>query len=255
MNDGGGVEEGVFRMSKKAQVTSWKKVMQWSAMILLSLLIMGCGHRATHGIHHAKKSMKAPATVTSEESTLVNSANAGKAKPFGSEGYFPDRDGNFSDLLQEEPLIYEESPLAKGNAGTSNDYWLNRTRAEQLTAQSGLRDVQFEFNSYQLSEQAKEVLTANAEWIKAHPNANVTIEGHCDDRGTQAYNYVLGEKRAIRTKAYLASLGVDANQLQTMTFGKDNPACRESSESCYQQNRRAHLVLGVNLASTAMQVR
>ena len=242
-------------MQKKVQVARGSMLWQWSVMILMALLVVGCGHRATHGIHHAKKSMKAPATASTEESTVVNKANAGQAKPFGSEGYFPDREGNFSDLLQEEPLIYEESPLGKGNPGASNDYWVNRTRAEQLTAQSGLQDIQFEFDSYQLTEQAKGVLAANAEWIKAHPNANVTIEGHCDDRGTQAYNYVLGEKRAIRTKAYLASLGVDTNQLQTMTFGKDNPACREYSESCFQHNRRAHLVLGVNLASTAMQLR
>lgn len=242
-------------MSKKGQGMRAKTVLQWSLMILMSLLVVGCGHRATHGIHHAKKSMKAPATISSEESTLMTTANTGKSKPSGGEGYFPDREGNFSDLLQDEPLIYEESPLAHGNADSSNDYWVNRTRAEQLTAQSGLRDVQFEFDSYHLTEEAKDVLASNAEWIKAHPNASVTIEGHCDDRGTQAYNYVLGEKRAIRTKAYLASLGVNANQLQTMTFGKDNPACREASESCYQKNRRAHLVLGVNLASTAMQVR
>ncbi|MGD9851947.1 MAG: OmpA family protein, partial [Nitrospirales bacterium] len=111
------------------------------------------------------------------------------------------------------------------------------------------------FDSSQLTEQAKNILSSNAEWIKAHPDAIVTIEGHCDDRGTQAYNYVLGEKRAIRTKAYLASLGVDGQQLHAMTFGKDNPACRDYTESCHQKNRRAHMVLGINLASTAMQVR
>ncbi|MGE0473241.1 MAG: OmpA family protein [Nitrospirales bacterium] len=145
--------------------------------------------------------------------------------------------------------------MAQGNTGSSGDYWANRTRAEQITAQAGLRDVQFEFDSSQLTEQAKDILASNAEWIKAHPDAIVTIEGHCDDRGTQAYNYVLGEKRAIRTKAYLTSLGVSGQQLHTMTFGKDNPACREYSESCYQKNRRAHMVLGVNLASTAMRMR
>jgi len=242
-------------MFGKWQCMRGKIILQWSLMILMILLVVGCGHRSTHGIHHAKKSMKAPATVGSEKSTMMTTDHSGKANPFGGEGYFPGREGNFSDLLQDEPLIYEESPLAQGSVGSANDYWVNRTRSEQLTAQAGLRDVQFEFDSFHLTDEAKEVLASNAEWIKAHPNATVTIEGHCDDRGTQAYNYVLGEKRAIRTKAYLASLGVNSDQLQTMTFGKDNPACREASESCYQKNRRAHLVLGINLASTAMQVR
>ena len=120
-----GVEEGVWCMQKKVQLARGSMLWQWSVMILIALLVVGCGHRATHGIHHAKKSMKAPATALSEESTVVNTANAGQAKPFGSEGYFPDREGNFSDLLQEEPLIYEESPLGKGNLGASNDYWVN----------------------------------------------------------------------------------------------------------------------------------
>jgi peptidoglycan-associated lipoprotein len=108
---------------------------------------------------------------------------------------------------------------------SGQDYWVNRVRAEQFTAQAGLEDVFFEFDSFQLTEQAKAVLSANAEWIMAHPEAVVTIEGHCDDRGTQAYNHILGEKRALRTKAFLTSLGVNGKQLQTMTYGKDNPAC------------------------------
>ena len=230
-------------------------VWRWTLILLLALLVVGCGHRATHGIHHAKKSIKAGGKVLSGESDVASMTNSGQGKSLGSEGSFPDRERTFSDLLQNEPLIYEESPLAQGKADSSDDYWVNRTRAEQLTAQSGLQDIQFEFDSYQLTEQAKEVLSSNAEWIKSHPHASVTIEGHCDDRGTQAYNYILGEKRAIRTKAYLASLGVDAGQLHAMTFGKDNPACRDSSEPCYQKNRRAHLVLGLNLASTAMELR
>jgi peptidoglycan-associated lipoprotein len=117
-----------------------------------------------------------------------------------------------------------------------------------------LEDVHFAFNSIQLNEQAKTILMANAEWLKAHPEAEVTIEGHCDDRGTSSYNYVLGEKRALRTKAFLTSLGVSRERLKVMSFGKkDNPACWDPTEPCYQKNRRAHLVLGMTVASTAMR--
>lgn len=237
----------------KEQIVRAKRLLGWSLIIfMMGFLVSGCGHRATHGIHHhAKKSSKTPAITVSE--TPVPGSTANDGKNFGGEGYFPSRDGQFSDLLQDEPLIYEESPLAQGNPGSSGDYWANRTRAEQMTLQAGLKDIQFEFDSAQLTEQAKNILASNAEWIKAHPDAIVTIEGHCDDRGTQAYNYVLGEKRAIRTKAFLTSLGVNGQQLHAMTFGKDNPACRDYSESCHQKNRRAHMVLGINLAATAMQ--
>ena len=133
------------------------------------------------------------------------------------------------------------------------DYWLTRTRAEQLTAQSGLEDVHFDFNSSQLNERAKIILIANAEWLKANPDAEVTIEGHCDNRGTSSYNFVLGEKRASRTKIYLTSLGVSDERLSIMSFGKDNPACWDPTGPCYQKNRRAHLVLGLNLETTAMR--
>lgn len=236
------------RMARENCYLGWGLI-----IVMIGLLLTGCGHRATHGIHHhAKKSSQTPAISVSENPAKVSTTNEGKN--LGGEGYFPSRDGQFSDLLQDEPLIYEKSPLAQGNPGSSGDYWANRTRAEQMTLQAGLRDIQFEFDSAQLTEQAKNILASNAEWIKAHPDAMVTIEGHCDDRGTQAYNYVLGEKRAIRTKAFLTSLGVNEQQLHAMTFGKDNPACRDYSESCHQKNRRAHMVLGINLAATAMQI-
>jgi peptidoglycan-associated lipoprotein len=180
---------------------------------------------------------------------------ASDGKISGGEGYFPNESGTFSDLLEEEALIQEDPQFGhdgKGG-GSPNDYWLNRTRAEQFTAQSGLEDVHFDFNSIQLNERAKTILMANAEWLKANPDASVTIEGHCDERGTSSYNYVLGEKRAIRTKTYLTSLGVSDARLQIMSYGKDNPACWDSTEPCYQKNRRAHLVLGITVASTAMR--
>ena len=104
-----------------------------------------------------------------------------------------------------------------------------------------------------MNDRAKTILIANAEWLKANPHAEVTIEGHCDQRGTSSYNYVLGEKRASRTKNYLAGLGVSDERLQIMSFGKDNPACWDPTEPCYTKNRRAHLVLGMTMASTAMR--
>jgi peptidoglycan-associated lipoprotein len=173
----------------------------------------------------------------------------------GGEGYFSEGAGKLSDLLEEDPMIREDKNfgLDLKSPVSPNDYWVDRTRAEQLTAQSGIQDVHFEFDSFQLNELAKAMLSANAEWLKAHPHAEITIEGHCDDRGTASYNHVLGEKRAIRTKNYLASLGVPAERLHVMSFGKDNPACWDSTEPCYQKNRRAHLVLDINVASTAMQ--
>ena len=227
------------------------KILAWGLVLVMAAVAMGCGHRSSHGSQgHAKFNkarMVAHQPSASELTPLKEQA--------GGEGYFNDGTGTFSDLLNEEAVIHEDPQFGKSgkDGGSPSDYWLNRTRAEQLTAQSGLEDVHFEFNSIQLNEQAKMTLMANAEWLKAHPDAEITIEGHCDDRGTSSYNYVLGEKRAVRTKNFLTSLGVSSERLKVMSFGKDNPACWDPTELCYQKNRRAHLVLGITFASTAMR--
>jgi len=224
------------------------RILAWGIVLVMAVLAMGCGHRSSHGSQgHSKKFDKAR--------MVAQQPLASDEKMDGGEGYFPNESGTFSDLLEKESLIQEDSPFGHNGqgGGSPNDYWLNRTRAEQFTAQSGLEDVHFDFNSIQLNERAKTILMANAEWLKAHPDAAVTIEGHCDDRGTSSYNFVLGEKRAVRTKNYLASLGVSDERLQIMSFGKDNPVCWDPTEPCYQKNRRAHLVLGITVASTAMR--
>lgn len=235
---------------------STRRIYVWGIVILMVFLATGCGHRSSHGVHqHGKKSGKAAVVASQGNSSMLSEEKGLNGMTSGGEGYFPEMPGKISDLVEEDSMIREDKnfDLDLKSPGSSNDYWVNRTRAEQLTAQSGLQDVHFDFDSFQLNEQAKVTLSANAEWLKAHPHAEITIEGHCDDRGTASYNHVLGEKRAIRTKNYLASLGVPAERLHVMSFGKENPACWESTEPCYQKNRRAHLVLDISVASTAMQ--
>ena len=113
-----------------------------------------------------------------------------------------------------------------------------------------LHDIYFQFDSWRLTGKSRRVLEANAEWLKAHPHERITIEGHCDARGTQAYNYVLGEKRATMVQQYLGFLGIPHQQLVVTSFGKDKPKCHIYSESCFQQNRRAHFDFDLNLALT-----
>jgi peptidoglycan-associated lipoprotein len=108
---------------------------------------------------------------------------------------------------------------------------------------SGLVDVFFDFDQYTIRRDAQPVLEANAAWLKSSAAKSVVIEGHCDERGTQAYNLVLGEKRARSTKRYLEDLGVSASKLKIVSFGEIRPFCKERSEPCYQQNRRAHFVV------------
>jgi len=106
----------------------------------------------------------------------------------------------------------------------------------------GLEDIFFDFDQYTIRRDAQSTLSANAAWINGRSGRAVVIEGHCDERGTQAYNLVLGEKRARSVKRYLEDLGVPASRLKTTTYGELRPFCKERDESCYQQNRRAHFV-------------
>jgi peptidoglycan-associated lipoprotein len=109
-------------------------------------------------------------------------------------------------------------------------------------AGTALGDVFFDFDRFQIRKDAMPVLDANASWFRANGSTTVLIEGHCDERGTVAYNLVLGEKRARAAKKYLQDLGVPASQLQTTSYGETRPFCKQQNEDCYQQNRRAHFV-------------
>ena len=85
-------------------------------------------------------------------------------------------------------------------------------------------------------------MKANAEWLKAHPDVRVLIEGNCDERGTIEYNQALGQRRASATREYLAANGISGKRISLISYGKEKPVCQESAENCWQQNRRAELV-------------
>jgi peptidoglycan-associated lipoprotein len=108
---------------------------------------------------------------------------------------------------------------------------------------SSLGDIFFDFDQYTIRKDAHSTLSGNAAWLKIRSGKLVVIEGHCDERGTQAYNLVLGDKRARSAKRYLEDLGVPASRLKTTSYGELRPFCKEHDETCYQQNRRAHFVV------------
>lgn len=108
---------------------------------------------------------------------------------------------------------------------------------------SGLADIFFDFDQYAVRRDAQAVLDSNARWIRNEPDKSFLIEGHCDERGTLAYNLVLGEKRAKAAKRYLEDLGVPASRLLTTSYGEVKPFCTEHNEGCWKHNRRAHFVV------------
>ena len=110
----------------------------------------------------------------------------------------------------------------------------------ELESRGLLADIHFDFDSADLRDADKPVLTQNADFLKSHDYIKVTVQGHCDERGTVEYNLALGERRARNAYDYLVSLGVPADGLKTVSYGKEIPLCQESSEACWAPNRRAH---------------
>jgi peptidoglycan-associated lipoprotein len=130
---------------------------------------------------------------------------------------------------QPQPQI---DPLA-GDIASVNDY---------LRSSGLLSSVYFDFDSAELSSAAREQLAKNARFLQQHPEFVVTVEGHCDERGTEDYNLALGDRRASAAKGYLGTLGV-TDGLSTMSFGEERPECRDSGEGCWSRNRRAQFVV------------
>ncbi len=111
--------------------------------------------------------------------------------------------------------------------------------------EEAVKDVYFDYDAYNVRPDAQAALQSDAAWLKAHPDVKVTIEGHCDERGSTEYNLALGDNRARSVRDALVQLGVPASQLNAISYGKEKPFCTESNEQCWQQNRRAHFVQGV----------
>jgi len=143
------------------------------------------------------------------------------------------------------PAAGDKSAGAAPSSSTSSSSLEAAQRGESSAtpASSPLKDVYFDFDSYDLRADARAALKANGEWLRSNPSAQVQIEGHCDERGTTEYNLALGSKRAQGVKDYLVTLGAAADRLSTISYGEELPVCTEHNEDCWQKNRRARLVI------------
>ena len=106
-----------------------------------------------------------------------------------------------------------------------------------------LQDLHFSVDRFDLDGKLKAVLEKNAAYLKAHPESRIAIEGYSDERGSNNYNVSLGQRRAQSVKSYLILLGVEKNRIQTISYGEEKPFCRDSTEECWYQNRRARFLV------------
>jgi peptidoglycan-associated lipoprotein len=131
-----------------------------------------------------------------------------------------------------------------GESGLPSEGDTTRRQLEFGPERGGpLQDISFEYDSFELSTESREALGTNANWLQSNSQAKVEVEGHCDERGTTEYNLALGAKRAKAARDYLVNLGIAPDRLSTISYGEELPLCKDSSESCWQQNRRAHFLV------------
>ena len=131
---------------------------------------------------------------------------------------------------EPKPELMKEEPRAE------------EPKERAAAAETGLQPIYFDFDRSFVRDDAKAVMKANAEWLKANPKVKIRIEGNCDERGTNEYNQALGQRRASSAKKYLTDLGISAKRISLISYGKEKPVCSAGTEDCWQKNRRDDLV-------------
>ena len=136
----------------------------------------------------------------------------------------------------------EEERKAAEAAAAAKAAEEEKAREAAAKKEEGLQPVYFDFDKSFIRDDARSVMKANAAYLKANPKVKIKIEGNCDERGTIEYNQALGQRRAQSAKKYLVDLGIKASRISLISYGKEKPICNESTEDCWQRNRRDDLV-------------
>lgn len=164
--------------------------------------------------------------------------------------------GGGVEKVTEEPVVSINSSRSLGGSSgqdargafggpstSGNGSPLSSAGASGASGMIGLGDIFFDFDRYTIRADALPVLEGDASWLRKEQGKSLLIEGHCDERGTQAYNLVLGEKRAKSAQRYLVDLGIPVSRLLMTSYGKEMPFCKDHNEGCWSKNRRAHFVV------------
>jgi peptidoglycan-associated lipoprotein len=146
-----------------------------------------------------------------------------------------------TDTSGEESMPAEQVPAPDFGGDTTGSQPVESSDVDR--GSMGLEDVFFDFDRFDLDSGDREILAANGRLLREQAEASILIEGHCDERGTVQYNLALGEKRAQQVRDYLMSLGVSAEKLEIVSYGKERPFASGANEAAWSQNRRAHFVV------------
>lgn len=128
-------------------------------------------------------------------------------------------------------------------APLTEDEIFRRKSLEELNAENPLGDVFFDYDQSAIREDGRAALQKNVDFLRRWTTTRITVEGHCDSRGSAEYNIALGDRRAAAVREYLVNLGMPADRILTISKGKEQPFCRDENEACWSQNRRGHFIV------------
>jgi peptidoglycan-associated lipoprotein len=147
--------------------------------------------------------------------------------------------------VKKEPVVEkveEVKPKVEKPQLTEEEIFQRKT-LEELNRQGHLNRVYFDFDKYTIKDDMKPTLQKNADWLMKHPTVEISVGGHCDERGTEEYNMALGEKRAAAAKNYLVNLGVPAEKVKIVSYGKTQPLVKGVDDDSHAKNRRDEFII------------
>lgn len=219
--------------------------------LALALLLIGCGGRPVKTLAEAEAALVDAnlARKCAPEEFAAAERMYAKAQKLADEEKYDDAETaakaakSLAIKAQQKALARKddcEAPKVDPNTDLSD---LTDKSGPGLDAtdgdSGGMKTIYFDYNAFDLTEQAKATMAKNAAWLRANPNSQITIEGHCDNRGSTEYNLALGEKRADVVRKYLQGLGIDPSRLGIVSYGEEQPLGFGESESDHARNRRA----------------
>lgn len=205
--------------------------------------------KATLSVNPESMNRGGTATLTwsTQDATEINIDGIGNVQPTGSQKVTPGTSttyrltaqgpGGSTDATARLTVVEPPPPPPQQQSNVPDG-------SEAALFSRSVKDIYFDYDRFDLRAEDQAIVDANASFIKAHPSIKFTIEGHCDERGSTDYNLALGDNRANAARDALVKAGIGADQIKVISFGKEQPTCSASNESCWQQNRRAHFVYG-----------
>ena len=187
-------------------------------------------------------------TDTIAENSFSDGPGGSNMGEFGKGGKANIDNGSDGSFSAENPFLAENdgntgSGGISGSAGRGGISGGPEGRLLPYEETTKLQDIHFNFDKYDLDNNAKKTLQQNAQFLKNNPRMKIEIQGHCDERGTNNYNIALGQRRAHSTKKFLVSQGIDSSRVNVISYGEEKPFCFDSNETCWFQNRRAHFMV------------